>query len=218
MSRYQILGQIGQGGMGVVHRALDTELDRVVALKLLSGRFAEEEGAQERFQREIRVLAGLSHPNIVRVFDCGEFDGCPFYSMEIVEGGDLETRIRNGGALPLDETLRLLQQAAEALAYLHQRGLVHRDVKPANMMLDRTGVLKLTDFGLARTVTGTLITTEGQIIGTPRYMAPEVLRGHDAAAPQDVYALALSAHEILSGRPCFRGAKGPDLMAQILLE
>ncbi|MBI4863378.1 MAG: protein kinase [Candidatus Riflebacteria bacterium] len=200
MSRYQILDELGQGGMGVVYRALHVSLKREVALKLLVTESAKNDRFIKRFHREVKVLAGLSHPNIVRIYDSGEMDGRPYYTMEVVDGVDLARLVEEQSPLPVGRVLSLVRQAVDALAYIHSNNLLHRDIKLRNLMVDRSDQLKLMDFGLAKPAEEMGVTREGTILGTPLYMAPEVLQGLGAIAASDLYSLAICVHELLLGR------------------
>jgi serine/threonine-protein kinase len=216
MPRYRILSELGRGGMGVVYRAVHVDLDREVALKLLPPQAAASEELLHRFHREVRLVGALSHPNIVRVFDSGETEGKHFYTMEIISGSDLHRLVNERGALPFDEAVSYLVQASDALAYVHARGLCHRDIKPHNIMVDDRRHVTLMDFGLAKDTTGTVLTRTGEMLGTPRFLAPEALQGLPATPAQDVYALALCAHELLSGGPWCAAATFPELASAIL--
>ncbi|MEY2496767.1 MAG: eukaryotic-like serine/threonine-protein kinase [Verrucomicrobiota bacterium] len=200
---YEIEGELGRGGMGVVYRAWQRNLNRVVALKMLSGYYGPAE--LKRFFAEAETTAGLHHTNMVHIYDVGEHEGAPFFAMEFVEGGSLADRLR-AEMMPPRETARLLISVARALEFAHQNHVVHRDMKPANILLDRQGVPKVTDFGIAKRLTAeSALTLSGAIIGTPVYMAPEQARGtsRDVGAAADIYSLGAILYEMLAGRPPF---------------
>ena len=200
---YEIIGELGRGGMGVVYRARQITLNRVVALKMLTGHYGPDE--LTRFLAEAETAAGLHHTNIIQIYEVGEFDGAPFYSMEYVESGSLADRLRNG---PMDdrEAAQLLISVARALHFAHRNEIVHRDMKPANVLLDPEGVPKVADFGIAKRLTANAaLTLSGAVIGTPTYMAPEQAKGtsRDVGARADVYSLGAILYEMLAGRPPF---------------
>jgi serine/threonine protein kinase/Tol biopolymer transport system component len=242
---YEIEALIGVGGMGEVYRARDTRLDRAVAIKVICRRESTSPTELERFQREARAIAQFSHPNICTLYDVGHFEGTDFLVMEHLEGETLDARLSRqkvrstGGevrgrtavraALPLDETLRIAIQLAEALAAAHRAGIVHRDLKPGNIMLTRGGV-KVLDFGLARfqpwtavsassrtsTVPDASLTREGTVIGTLPYMAPEQLEGREVDPRTDIFALGAIVYEMATGRPAFAADSRAGLIAAIL--
>ncbi len=199
---YRILEQIGRGGMATVYRAYQPALQRYVAIKVLPEFFAQEPGFRERFQQEATAIARLRHPNILAVFDAGEDNGVAYIVNELVDGGTLAERL--GRPLPLEDTVRVLAPVAAALDYAHGRGVLHRDVKPSNILLTGDGTPILGDFGLAKII-GTLprLTHTGQTVGTPEYMAPEQAAGEPAGPAADRYALAVVAYEMLTGRVPF---------------
>jgi hypothetical protein len=212
--RYAIEGELGRGGMGVVHRARDTVLDRVVALKELPRALRSTPGLAERFRTEARVLARLTHPGIVQIFDLVEDEHGMWMAMELVPGGSLDARIA-AGALPLAEVLSLGRRMAEAMAYAHAQGVVHRDFKPHNVLLTPEGEPKVGDFGLAKLAQGPSLTQEGTVLGSPAYMSPEQASGREADARSDVYALGATLFEMLTGRPPFTGDTTSVLMQHI---
>jgi len=187
--------------MATVDLAHDVELDRPVALKRLAENLARDEDLRRRFVREARLAARLAHPNVVRVFDVGEDDGRPFIAMEYVEGETLAELLRRQGRLPAAEVARLGVQACAALAAAHAASLVHRDVKPQNLILGRDGVLRLGDFGIAVGHEGTQLTLAGTVLGTAGYLAPEQARGEQVTAAADIYAVGAVLYELLTGSP-----------------
>jgi len=199
--RYEIERPLGHGAMAVVDLAHDHELGRHVALKRLAENLARDPDLRERFLREGRLAARLGHPNIVRVYDVGEADGRPYIAMEHVDGETLADLLARRGKLSAAETEGLGAQAARALVAAHAAGLVHRDVKPQNLLLRRDGVLKLGDFGIAVGLEGTRLTMAGTVLGTAAYLAPEQARGEHVTGAADVYALGLVLVEMLTGTP-----------------
>jgi predicted Zn finger-like uncharacterized protein len=210
---YEILGELGRGGMGVVYKARQAKLGRVVALKMiLSGAHAGEADLA-RFRTEAEAIARLQHPNIVQVFEVGEHGGLPFFSLEFCDGGSLEKKL-NGTPLPPKEAAALVETLARAMDAAHQRGVIHRDLKPANVLLAEDGAPKITDFGLAKKLDEASQTASGAVMGTPSYMAPEQVGGKSGASA-DVYALGAILYECLTGRPPFKAATALDTMMQV---
>jgi serine/threonine protein kinase len=221
--RYLIEAQLGAGGAGTVYRARHLGLDRPVALKVLQRQHQERWGSRKRFEREARALAQLSHEHIVAVSDCGVDAEVPFLVMELLEGESLEARLKKG-ALPPAFAVELLLQLLEGLAFVHDHGLVHRDLKPGNLFLERTAQggerLKLLDFGLAKLLEPSpdaRVTLSGEVFGTPAYMPPEQITGEGIDARSDVYAVGLVAFEMVAGRRAFRGHES-ELLRQQLVE
>lgn len=211
--RFSLVEEIGRGGMGVVFAARDLALDRPVAIKLLPPALADSVDRRRRFVREARTAAALSHPHIVPIHSVEEHDGLVFFVMSLVEGESLGQRVRRAGALPVGEALRVVQEVAWALAHAHARGVVHRDVKPDNILLDRDGDRAMvTDFGIAHTV-GRNTPVDGVALGTPAYMSPEQGAGAEATAQSDLYALGVTAWMAVAGRPPFAG---PDAMSYLV--
>ena len=223
---YEVAAQIGEGGMGQVYRATDTKLKRQVAIKILPPPLAADVDRLARFQREAEVLASLNHPHIAAIYGLEEADGVKAFVMELVEGEDLSQRIARG-AIPLAEALPIAKQIAEALEAAHERGIIHRDLKPANIKIARDELVKVLDFGLAKTVTGdgsgpdlSTATMEqtvpGLILGTAAYMSPEQARGRPVDKRTDVWAFGCVLFEMLSGRTTFVGDTVSDTIATIL--
>jgi serine/threonine protein kinase len=202
--RYELVEQIGTGGMATVWKAKDTLLGRSVAIKRLLPHLATNPEAAERFTREAQAAAGLSHPGIVTVFDTGEDDGGPYIVLELIEGTTLAARLVENGPVDPAAVADIVTQVASALDHAHAMGVVHRDVKPANMILEPEGRVRLTDFGIAKTFDDpTTVTTTGELVGTISYMAPEILQGHPATPSSDLYSLGAVTYELLAGRPPF---------------
>ncbi len=200
LGKYQILGEIGRGGMAIVYKAFDPGLQRYVALKVLSPRLASEENVMRRFEREATTAANLKHPNIVMIYDVSSADGYHFIVMELLEGRTLREEIRATGALPPARVAPIVAQLASALDYAHQQGLVHRDVKPSNIVLGAGDHSTLTDFGLVRAMRASRLTEAGSALGTLDYMPPEQLSGDDVDWRSDVYSLGVVVYESLTGQ------------------
>lgn len=196
--RYRILGRIGRGGMGEVYQADDLRLGQQVALKFLPEEVSNDAGRLSQFHAEVRLARLVSHPNVCRVYDIGEDDGRTFLSMEYIDGEDLASLLRRIGRLPQDKALELSRQLCAGLAAAHERGVVHRDLKPGNLMIDGEGRVRLTDFGIAALAAG-----GGPAAGTPGYMAPELLSGAPATLRSDIYALGLVLYELFTAKKAF---------------
>ncbi len=214
--RFRIERLLGRGGMSSVWEAYDEELGRPVAIKLLHARRLESADAVDRFEREARTLALFAHPGIVTVIDRGETDGRPFIVCELVDGRDLHERIALEGPLPLAEALAIAVQVAGALAYAHERGVIHRDVKPHNVLLTADGHAKLTDFGIARVDDEPALTNPGRVLGTGDYVAPEQAQGRPLDGRADIYALGALLYHCLTGVPPYRGASFVEIAEQHL--
>jgi TolB-like protein/Tfp pilus assembly protein PilF/tRNA A-37 threonylcarbamoyl transferase component Bud32 len=225
LGHYKIEDQLGAGGMGVVYRATDSKLDRSVAIKILSPKTLADAAARSRFRQEALALSRLNHPNICTIYDAGEEGEQAFLAMEYVEGKPLRD-LTSAGALPVERILRYGVQIADALAHAHARGIVHRDLKSANVMVTPEGRIKVLDFGLARKMSWAGVdentlshaTAAGTVVGTLHYLAPEVLRGEPADARSDVWALGVVLHEMCSGELPFRGHTGFEVSGAILKE
>ena len=214
---YEILGELGRGGMGVVYQARQTKLNRLVALKMiLAGSHA---GAADlaRFRTEAEAVARLQHPNIVQVYEVGEHEGMPFFSLEFCGGGSLEKKL-DGTPLPPKEAAALVETLARAMQAAHEQRVIHRDLKPANVLLAEDGTPKITDFGLAKKLDEAGQTQTGAIMGTPSYMAPEQAGGKsgEIGPAADVYALGAILYECLTGRPPFKAATALDTLMQVV--
>jgi serine/threonine-protein kinase len=203
--RYELVELIGRGGMSSVWKAHDRLLDRIVAIKVLHEHFTNDEEYVERFRREARSVAQLSHPNIVTVIDRGEEEGRQYIVFEYVEGENLKQVIEREGPLPVRDALLLALQMARALGFAHDRGLIHRDVKPQNVLLNEDRQAKMTDFGIARSVDVEGVTITGTVLGTSEYIAPEQARGQRVDALTDVYSLGVVLYELLTGAVPFEG-------------
>ena len=210
---YELLGLLGTGGFGRVYRVRDLRLEREVALKVLQPLLTRDPEVVERFRREAQHAAGLSHPNIVNIYDIGGRSGLLWYTMELIEGPSLAQLVEREGPLPLDRVLRLLREALSALAHAHGSGLVHRDIKPENMLFDLTGSLQITDFGLALAIRGKYSGASSQS-GTPQFASPEQLLGERVDQRSDLYSLAAVAYYALLGTPPFPGRTVEQVLAQ----
>ena len=206
--RYEILGDLGTGAMGTVYRARDTVLEREVAIKMIhTGRDVDSE-LLERFRREARTCARLHHPNIVTIFDLGELDHDTYIVMELLSGSDFHRLIHARTALPLEVKLRSMIEVCEALDHAHHHGIVHRDVKPANLFLTEENHIKVLDFGIAR-LEGSNLTVTGRIPGTPNYMAPEQIMGTGVDARSDLFSAAIVFFQLLTFAHPFRSSQIP---------
>jgi eukaryotic-like serine/threonine-protein kinase len=200
--RYRLEGRLGFGGMSTVHLAFDMRLERRVAVKLLAEHLADDPTFVSRFQREAQAAARLVHPNIVQIFDSGldEHSGRHFIVMEYIEGQSCAEILRDDGWVQVDEAVAIIEQACEGLHYAHRHGVVHRDVKPGNLLRAREGEVKLADFGIAKATEQSSITQVGSVLGTAAYLAPEQARGEEAGPRADLYALGVVAYQLISGR------------------
>jgi serine/threonine-protein kinase len=206
--RYRIEDEVGSGGMSTVYRAFDETLEREVAVKLMHSDISSDAAALERFRREARTVAQLSHPHVVMVIDAGEDDGHPYIVFEHVRGETLKDRIRREGPLPIAEAIAYAIEIGRALQAAHEQGLVHRDVKPQNVLIDEEGRAKVTDFGIALGLEPEGLTAAGRVVGTTDYVSPEQAMGHEVTAASDVYSLGIVLYEMLIGSVPFKGESG----------
>jgi eukaryotic-like serine/threonine-protein kinase len=209
---YKIVGKLGRGGMGTVYKAVHRETGESAAVKLLSPTLAEEQGFRVRFEAEIETLRMLNHPNIVRLFGFGQQEGDLFYAMELVEGNSLEEELRLGRRFDWREVVRLGIEICRALRHAHDRGIIHRDIKPGNLLLATDGGVKLSDFGIARLFGYSHLTAAGNVVGTAEYMPPEQAEGLAVDARSDLYSLGALLYALLTRRPVFRGKSLPEVL------
>src|SRR5918999_60283 len=202
--RYRLEEKVGSGGMSSVYRAFDPTLERLVAIKMMHRDISHDPDQLERFRREARAVAQLNHPHVVTVIDAGEDDGTPYIVFEYVEGETLKERIRRLGRLPIDEAIAYAIEIGRALECAHVHKLVHRDVKPQNVLIDRDGRAKVTDFGIARSMEAQGLTATGRVLGTTDYVSPEQALGHEVTEQCDIYSLGVVLYEMLTGEAPFK--------------
>jgi len=215
IGKYLVERVLGQGAMGTVYLARDPGFDRLVAVKTMTVGPADPPDLRLRFRREAEAAGGLRHPNIVTIYDVGEDDGRPYIAMEYVEGADLEQVIQGGEGRSTEWALDILRQVCEGLAYAHRNGVVHRDVKPANIRIGPGGLVKIMDFGLAR-LASSIVTKSGRLLGTVQYMAPEQVQGGRVDQRADVFAVGAIAYELVARRKPFEGDSLTAVMFQII--
>ena len=217
--RYELLGEVARGGMGVVYKARQHGLERLVALKMILGTGPKDEAAQ-RFLQEARAAAALDHPNVVPIYDIGENAGRPYFTMALIDGPNLRGYADAHGVLPIPVVVSLFAQVVAGVAHAHAAGIIHRDLKPANVLIDKDGRPRVTDFGLAKRASAdSHLTVTGQVVGTPSYMAPEQARdSKDVGPPADVYALGAILYFLLTGRPPFVGDSFTDLLIKVVTD
>ncbi|NLL47900.1 MAG: Stk1 family PASTA domain-containing Ser/Thr kinase [Firmicutes bacterium] len=204
-NRYEILEKVGDGGMALVYSAKDHLLSRIVAVKILRAQFADDEEFVERFRREARSAASLSHPNIVNIYDVGETEHIHFIVMEYVQGQNLHDLVRDHGSFPQDVIVSVGKQIAMGLAHAHYHGIIHRDIKPHNILVTDEGRVKVTDFGIAQAMSTSNLTQTGMVLGSVHYFSPEQARGVNVQAASDLYSLGIVLYEMIAGHPPFKG-------------
>jgi serine/threonine protein kinase len=217
-AKYEIIEEIGRGGMAVVYKAVQKNLGRTVALKVLPQQFTHDREFLDRFHREARMASQLRHPHIVTVFDEGVENGVHYIAMEYLDGVDMHTMVKTKGRLSIEEVRTILGPVAEALDYAHRQGVVHRDVKSSNIIVTESGRPVLMDFGIAHAVSGTKLTRTGTVIGTPEYMSPEQADGREVDARSDVYGLGVVLYECLTGELPFRGDNPLTVINKVIHE
>ncbi|MFP4579456.1 MAG: serine/threonine protein kinase [Candidatus Sumerlaeia bacterium] len=216
---YRIDGLLGKGGMGAVYKGWDMDLQRQVAIKILSTDLIEDEDAVTRFDREARILAELNHPNICQVFRIGKYGDIPFYAMEHLDGRSLKDVLGQVRRINVDRAIRIVLQIAQGLKAAHEKGITHRDIKPANIMLMRDDMVKIVDFGIAKAfLDDTFKTATGMLLGTPRYMSPEQGRGANVDFRSDIYSLGCTFYHILTGAPPFSAQNAIQLIEKHMKE
>ena len=217
LGKYEIISEIGRGAMGAVYKARDPLIDRLVALKTITGGPTAQKNLLDRFYQEARSAGALQHPNIVTIYELGHEKNTPFIAMEYLEGESLDRIIDQKPVLPLSVKLGYIVRVIDALAYAHQHNVVHRDVKPANIMVTKEGVVKVVDFGIAR-LTDMSMTQPNMMIGSRAYMSPQQYKGERADARSDIWALGVSLYELLAYRRPFTGDSEAELMFHIIYE
>jgi len=216
--RYELVAELGKGAMGTVYRARDPMLNRTVAIKTVNMDLDRDEVAdyEARFYQEARAAGGLNHPNIVTIYDIGKSGSVAYMAMELLDGNELRTIMAQGKALGVSQAIEIAAQAAEGLGYAHEHDVVHRDIKPANLMIVRDGLVKITDFGIARMRSAEVRTQTGVVLGSPRYMSPEQVVGKRAEPRSDIFSLGVILYEMVTGKPPFTGDDVSAIMFQIL--
>ena len=216
--RYQIVKTIGEGGMANVYLAYDTILERNVAVKVLRGDLANDEKFVRRFQREALSASSLSHPNIVEVYDVGEDNGVYYIVMEYIEGKHLKQLIKKRGKLTLNEVIDIMLQVTDGIACAHDSYIIHRDIKPQNIMILDSGIVKITDFGIAMALNSTQLTQTNSVMGSVHYLPPEQASGKGSTVQSDIYSMGILMYELLSGKLPFRGDNAVEIAIKHLKE
>jgi len=218
LGRYEIVGELGHGAMGIVYEARDPLIDRKVAIKTINLGLAldEKEEYEGRFYQEAKAAGRLSHPNIVTIYDVGKSGDVAYIAMEFLEGRELRDIMNDGGLLPVDQVLDIVSQVARGLAYAHEHDIVHRDVKPSNIMVVRDGHVKITDFGIARMASSAVHTQTGMVLGSPKYMSPEQVMGKALDQRSDIFSLGVMLYEMLVGQAPLNGENVNAIMYQTL--
>src|ERR1035437_5483487 len=218
LGRYEIISELGQGAMGVVYKASDPLIDRIVAIKTINLGLAldEKEEYEGRFYQEAKAAGRLSHPNIVTIFDVGKSGDVAYIAMEFLQGKELRDILNEGETLPVERVLDMTAQVALGLGYAHEHGIVHRDVKPSNIMVGSDGHVKITDFGIARMESASVRTQTGMVLGSPKYMSPEQVMGKLIDQRSDIFSLGVVLYEMLTGRAPFAGENVNAIMYQTL--
>ena len=218
LGRYEVLGELGQGAMGVVYKARDPLIDRVVAIKTINLGLAmdEKDEYEGRFYQEAKAAGRLNHPNIVTIYDVGKSGDVAYIAMEFLEGRELRDVLKEGTLLPVEQVLNIVAQVALGLAYAHEHDIIHRDVKPSNIMVIRDGNVKITDFGIARMASSSVRTQTGMVLGSPKYMSPEQVMGKTIDQRSDIFSLGVMLYEMLTGQAPFDGENVNAIMYQTL--
>jgi len=205
IGKYKILSKIGKGGMGDIYKALQEPLNRIVALKVLPPQLSRDEEFTKRFEIEAKAISLLQHHNIVSIYEYGEEEGLRYFAMQFVDGADLGRRVAEHRPIPVSEVIDFTKQICRALRYAHSCGIIHRDIKPGNVLIEKNGVIRITDFGIAKIFSRTAITLTGSAVGTPEYMSPEQAQGKKLDVQTDIYSLGIVMYEMLTRRPPFTG-------------
>ena len=218
LGRYNIIGELGQGAMGTVYKAVDPLIDRVVAIKTINLSLAldEKDEYESRFYQEAKAAGRLSHPNIVTIYDVGKSGEIAYIAMEFLQGRELRDILNDGKRMPVEQVINVVAQVAQGLAYAHEHGIVHRDVKPSNIMVVREGHVKITDFGIARMASAAVRTQTGMVLGSPKYMSPEQVVGKLTDQRSDIFSLGVVLYEMLTGQAPFAGENVNAIMYQTL--
>ena len=218
LGRYNIIGELGQGAMGTVYKAVDPLIDRIVAIKTINLSLAmdEKDEYESRFYQEAKAAGRLSHPNIVTIYDVGKSGEIAYIAMEFLEGRELRDVLNDGRRMPVEQVINVVAQVAQGLAYAHEHGIVHRDVKPSNIMIVRDGHVKITDFGIARMASAAVRTQTGMVLGSPKYMSPEQVVGKMTDQRSDIFSLGVMLYEMLTGQAPFAGENINAIMYQTL--
>ena len=218
LGRYEILGELGHGAMGIVYKAKDPLIDRVVAIKTINLGLAldEKEEYEERFYQEAKAAGRLSHPNIVTIYDVGKSNDVAYIAMELLQGRELRDMMDESGLMPVEQVMDITAQVAQGLAYAHEHDIIHRDVKPSNIMVVRDGHVKITDFGIARMASSAVRTQTGMVLGSPKYMSPEQVMGKTIDNRSDIFSLGVMLYEMLTGLAPFVGENVNAIMYQTL--
>lgn len=218
LGRYNIIGELGQGAMGTVYKAVDPLIDRVVAIKTINLSLAldEKDEYESRFYQEAKAAGRLSHPNIVTIYDVGKSGEIAYIAMEFLQGRELRDILNDGKRMPVEQVINVVAQVAQGLAYAHEHGIVHRDVKPSNIMVVRDGHVKITDFGIARMASAAVRTQTGMVLGSPKYMSPEQVVGKLTDQRSDIFSLGVVLYEMLTGQAPFSGENVNAIMYQTL--
>ena len=218
LGRYEVLDELGQGAMGIVYKARDPLIDRVVAIKTINLGLAldEKEEYEGRFYQEAKAAGRLNHPNIVTIYDVGKSGDVAYIAMEFLEGRELRDIMNDREVLSVDQVLNVVSQVALGLSYAHEHDIVHRDVKPSNIMVIRDGHIKITDFGIARMASSTVRTQTGMVLGSPKYMSPEQVMGKEIDQRSDIFSLGVMLYEMLAGQAPFDGENVNAIMYQTL--
>jgi serine/threonine-protein kinase len=218
LGRYEVVSELGQGAMGVVYKATDPLIDRIVAIKTINLSLAQEERDEYegRFYQEAKAAGRLSHPNIVTIYDVGRSGDIAYIAMEFLQGRELRDILNDDQLLPVSQVIDIVAQVAQGLAYAHEHGIVHRDIKPSNIMVGRDGHVKITDFGIARMASAAVRTQTGMVLGSPKYMSPEQVMGKLADQRSDIFSLGVMLYEMLTGQAPFTGENVNAIMYQTL--